>query len=274
MRWLPLLVLIVVAACSNPGSTLSPDEAFAEAHAAMMAREASRAMVHLRSAAQQGHLEAAALLAEAYAHGRLSPSVGYEAWEDRGGAVVLPITVLPGQARRWTRRFEELLADSLAAGNPAAMMMQANRLLYPYPNESTPAEREEALALLTALAQGSHVDAALSLAIQLRESDPLAAERWVMVAVEQGHPQACYIRTWFVDDTDLDFYSAAGFERYLTALADCPTPIEERASIMSRLDDLRAQADEGNLAAESLLDSLEAMGALDHYPALADGPDA
>ncbi|NNF57710.1 MAG: hypothetical protein HKN04_05660 [Rhodothermaceae bacterium] len=119
MRLLSLLFLpLLLTACTDSGATLSPDEAFSEVREAMLARDASRAMRHLRGAAHQGHLEAAATLADAYEHGRLSPSVGYAEWERQGGTIVLPIRVLPGQAGRWHRRFEALLADSLAAGSP------------------------------------------------------------------------------------------------------------------------------------------------------------
>ena len=271
---LSLASFLLLAACTDSGTHLTPGAAFAEAHTAMRARDASRAVVHLRAAAQQGHLDAVALLADAYAQGRLSPSGGYQEWERQGGAIVLPITVLPGQAGRWERRFEELLADSLTSNNPDAMLMQASRLLHQHPNEPTLAEREEALALLTTLAEADHANAALSLAVQLRHTDPHAAQRWLAVAIEQGHPQACYFLTWFSDDESVDFHSAERVERYLDTLADCPTPLEEQQHVRTQLDALRAEAEEGNAAAQTLLDSLETSGLFARHPALANTADA
>ncbi len=274
MRWLLLIPLLSLTACSDPGAGLSPETSYAEAHEAMLDHDADRAVALLRSAAERGHLVATAVLADAYERGSLYGPVGYGEWERVGGAIVLPVRVWPGQAGRWERRFGRLLADSLAIGSPNAAMLQANRLLFPHPDERTPARRQQALALLQPLAEDGHALAALTLALQLREDDPEAAERWLGVAQEAGHPQVCYLRAWFFDEERADFYSAAGLERYLDTLDDCPISLDQLEYVEERLSGLRAAADAGHAEAVAVLDSLEAAGVLARYEALAAAPDA
>ena len=174
--FLCLLLIVGLAAC-DAEADLTPEEAYKQARAAMVDRDASEAMKLLRAAAAQDHLEATAMLANTYARGQLAPRAVEPNIQRSEGAIVLPIRVLPGQARRWRRRFDALMEDRLASEDPDAMLMQAGRLFDQDRRSAAPDNYAQAISLLTTAAERGDASAALQLAVKLRHTEQEASER-------------------------------------------------------------------------------------------------
>ncbi|MCH7975972.1 MAG: sel1 repeat family protein [Bacteroidetes bacterium] len=268
--FLCLFLIVGLAACDTEAD-LSPGEAYDQALAAMMDRDASEAMKLLRTAAAQGHLEATAMLADTYARGQLAPRAVEPNIQRSEGAIILPIRVLPGQARRWRRRFDALIEDRLDAEDPDAMLLQAGRLFDQDRRSPTPDNYAQAISLLTTAADRGNASAALQLAVKMRHTEPEASERWITLAFELGHPQACMMRVTLLTDEDDILESARDLEDYMARMGACKAEATIAGVALTYVVDVYSTAKQDDADAQATLDSLETTGVLGQFPELARG---
>ena len=266
--FLCLFLIVGLAACDTEAD-LSPGEAYDQARAAMMDRDASEAMKLLRTAATQGHLEATAVLADTYARGQLTPRAVEPNIQRSEGAIILPIRVLPGQARRWARTFGALMEDRLAAEDPDAMLLQAERLFDQDRRSPAPDKYVQAISLLTTAAERGYASAAIQLAVKLKHTDLEESERWITRAVELGHPQACLMRVTLLKNEDVILESTRDLGDYLARMGACKAEATIAGVAFTYVVNVSSAADRGDADAQATLDSLETTGVLDHFPELA-----
>ena len=267
--FLCFFLIVGLAACDTEAD-LSPVEAYEQARAAMVDRDAPEAMKLLRTAAEQGHLEATALLADAYVRGRLAPRAVAPNIQRSEGAIVLPIIVLPGQAHRWVRRFDSLMEDRLDAEDQDAMLFQAGRLFDQDLRNPAPDDYTRAISLLTTAAERGNASAAIQLAVKLKHTEPEASERWIMLAVGLGHPQACIMRVTLLRYEDVILESARDLEDYLARMGACRAEAIITGIAFTFVLEVYSAAEQGGAGARATLDSLETTGVLDHFPELAN----
>lgn len=262
--------LIVGLTACDAEADLTPDEAYEQARAAMVARDASEAMKLLRAAAAQDHLEATAMLADTYASGQLTPRAVEPNIQRSEGTIILPIRVLPGQARRWRRRFDALLEDRLATEDQDAMLLQAGRLFDQDRRNPALDDYTRAMSLLTTAAERGNASAAIQLAVKLRHTEPEASERWITLAVELGHPQACIMRVTLLRYEDVILESARDLEDYMARMGACGAEATITGIAFTFVLEVYSAAEQGDAGAQATLDSLETTGVLDHFPELAN----
>jgi len=256
-------------ACGRSG--LPPGDAFQAHYKALADGDTHRALALLEDAAESGHLDALATLAEARHRGYLrSPS--------ESAATFIPIVTFPWQAPLAARRLDRALRAGVEAGNETARFFAAEHLLDKRFVDgewvSSEADRDSARALYRSLADdGADPFRLAFLAQRLQDKD--AYFHYLNAAAESGNPSACSLLFW--PKTRSHKPDADALAERIDEVEACrqrvPEADRDQPSFDFAANTVRALVAAGTEMAP-VVDSLRALGVFERHPRLAALVDA
>lgn len=275
-RFLLVVALAVLPAAGCTVAPHSPEATHAAVAEAVRAGAGGRALRRLRQAAAAGDLYALRDLSVSLGRGYVSASPAASA---PAGALHAAVWAVPGEAWLRRRQLDRALARGVARRDTAALLLVAERLLYPSLArerwaEPTAAARDSARALLAPLAETGYWPAGAQLA-QMDGFRTPAGQRWVQRAVEAGDARACWFNVHVGPDRLALEASAGAVARALDGAVRCRAlgaPPEATGDPSAGfVDGLRRLARQGDASAAARLDSLDALGVFERHPGLAAG---
>lgn len=256
MRRLLLVSLVLVAACSDPGRDLSPEEAYADADTAAESGDVRRALSLFESAAERGHLGAMKALVSAHQNGYV---------RTRANDRFVPFLPLPWEGSRaearWRETHERALREGIRDGNEEVMLAAAEHLRYH--GSRSHAELDSAEVILDRLLAESYPPAQMFVGANLWGADPDRADSLLAQASAGGNAQACHLRLYRSHPRPHTVSQVIAYvedaERCPPLLPGGPSPGEEILLRLGAIDTPHFHA---------VMDSLGRTDLFDRYPHL------